>query len=475
MKAAVVSAVILAVALQVAAVPEWGQCGGLNYTGSKTCDAGLTCVYSNDWYSQCLRVSSSSARPSSTIRTTTTSTRPASSSARSTSTTSVRPPSSTSSVRPPSSSSTRPASSSTRSSTAPSGTVTPIAGNPFSGKSIWASSYYAAEVDAAAAAVSDATLKAKILKVKDIPTFTWFDTASKVDLLPGYLTAASGKILQIVVYDLPNRDCHANASNGEYFYNQDGANKYIAYINKIAAAISASSGTTVIAVIEPDSLANLVTNLSDPRCSSVQDQYKASVTYALKTLAGVGVYMYMDAGHAGWLGWPANIQPAADLFIKMWSDAGKSSFIRGLATNVANYNALSASSPDPVTPPNPNYDEVHYINQLGPLLANGGWSAKFIVDQGRSGVQNIRSAWGNWCNIKGAGFGMRPTTNTGNQYIDAIVWIKPGGECDGTSDTSAARYDSMCGGPDAKTPAPEAGQWFQAYFVDLVNNANPAL
>jgi cellulose 1,4-beta-cellobiosidase len=54
-------------------------------------------------------------------------------------------------------------------------------------------------------------LKAKISKVADIPTFTWFDTMSKVADLPGYLTAAAGQILQIVVYDLPNRDCHANA------------------------------------------------------------------------------------------------------------------------------------------------------------------------------------------------------------------------------------------------------------------------
>ncbi|KAG8826405.1 hypothetical protein FRC19_008972 [Serendipita sp. 401] len=471
MKTAVASAVLLALASKVAAVAEWGQCGGMYYTGSTTCDAGLTCVYSNDWYSQCLK----STGPSSTSSTRASST---STTRANSSTSTTRASSSTSTTRASSSTSTTrvsSSSSSTRSSSSSTPTVTAVAGNPYTGKSVWTSSYYAAEVDAAAAAVSDSSLKTKILKVKDIPTFTWFDTAAKVDLLPGYLTAASGKILQIVVYDLPNRDCHANASNGEYLYANNGANLYIAYIDKIANAIKASSGTTVVAVIEPDSLANLVTNLSDSRCSSVQDQYKASVTYALKTLATAGVYMYMDAGHAGWLGWPANISPAATMFIQMWTNAGKSPFIRGLATNVANYNALTAASPDPVTPPNPNYDETHYINALAPMLASGGWNAQFIVDQGRSGVQNIRSAWGNWCNIKGAGFGLRPTTNTGNSYIDAIVWIKPGGECDGTSNTSAVRYDSMCGGPDAKVPAPEAGQWFQAYFVDLVNNANPAL
>ena len=30
--------------------------------------------------------------------------------------------------------------------------------------------------------------------------------------------------------------------------------------------------------------------------------------------------------------------------------------------DVANYNALTAASPDPITQGNPNYDEIHYIN-----------------------------------------------------------------------------------------------------------------
>lgn len=51
----------------------------------------------------------------------------------------------------------------------------------------------------------------------------------------------------------------------------------------------------VVAVIEPDSLANLVTNLSVAECSAAEATYKACVTYALQQLATVGVYMYMGA------------------------------------------------------------------------------------------------------------------------------------------------------------------------------------
>ena len=105
---------------------------------------------------------------------------------------------------------------------------------------------------------------------------------------------------------------------------------------------------------------------------------------------------------------------------------------------------MSAATPDPITQGNPNYDELHYINALAPELQSQGFPATFIVDQGRSGVQNIRQQWGDWCNIKGAGFGTRPTTNTGSSLIDSIVWVKPGGECDGTSNSSSPRFDSTC-------------------------------
>lgn len=108
--------------------------------------------------------------------------------------------------------------------------------------------------------------------------------------------------------------------------------------------------------------------------------------------------------------------------------------------------------PSPLPPPYPPVLTLPLLptQAIAPMLRSAGFPAFFIVDQGRSGVQNIRPEWGHWCNVKGAGFGQRPTGNTGNQYIDQIVWIKPGGECDGTSNTQAVRYDSMCGVSSAR-------------------------
>jgi len=437
MKSTIPVAVLISLlpAFVASQAPVYGQCGGQSWTGPTTCASGSTCVVSNPYYSQCLPGSSSGGGGSGTTTTTTT-------------------------------------------SAAPTGTTVPSVGNPYTGKTVITNPFYTQEIVSAIGNLSDPSLATAAAKIENIPTFFWLDQVAKVPSLGTYLAQAAktkNSLFQIVVYDLPNRDCHAKASNGEFTIADNGVANYKNYIDQIVAQVKQYSGVTVVAVIEPDSLANLVTNLSDPNCAAAQDAYEECIVYAIQQLSTVNVNMYLDAGHAGWLGWPANLQPAATLFSQILKSAGGNTTVRGLATNVANYNALSASSPDPCTQGNPNYDEIHYINALAPLLSSSGFPAHFIVDQGRSGQQNLRQAWGDWCNIKGAGYGLKPTTTTNSSFIDSIVWVKPGGECDGTSNSSAPRYDSTCSLSDALQPAPQAGTWFQAYFEDLVKFASPAL
>jgi cellulose 1,4-beta-cellobiosidase len=83
-------------------------------------------------------------------------------------------------------------------------------------------------------------------------------------------------------------------------------------------------------------LANLVTNLSVPKCANAQSAYLECVTYAIQHLNLANVAMSLDAGHAGWLGWTANMAPAAQLFAQLYKNAPMPAAIRGLATNVAN-------------------------------------------------------------------------------------------------------------------------------------------
>ncbi|KAG8803724.1 hypothetical protein FRC17_006127, partial [Serendipita sp. 399] len=55
-----------------AAVPLWGQCGGQNWSGSTSCDAGSYCYPYNPFYSQCIPVPSSSTSTSTSTRTSST-------------------------------------------------------------------------------------------------------------------------------------------------------------------------------------------------------------------------------------------------------------------------------------------------------------------------------------------------------------------------------------------------------------------
>jgi cellulose 1,4-beta-cellobiosidase len=52
-----------------------------------------------------------------------------------------------------------------------------------------------------------------------------------------------------VVYDLPDRDCAAAASNGEYTIADNGVANYKAYINSIAAQLTTYSDVHVILII----------------------------------------------------------------------------------------------------------------------------------------------------------------------------------------------------------------------------------
>ncbi|KAJ5957566.1 1 4-beta cellobiohydrolase [Penicillium viridicatum] len=365
-------------------------------------------------------------------------------------------------------------------------TVTAAAAtNPFSGHQLYVNPFYASEVSASALPSMTGAAKAAASAAAKVPSFYWLDTADKVPQMGKFLAdiraqnkaGASPPIAgQFVVYDLPDRDCAALASNGEYSIANGGVAKYKAYIDAIRKVLVEYSDIQTILVVEPDSLANLVTNMDVSKCAGAHDAYLECTDYAVTQLNLANVAMYLDAGHAGWLGWPANLPPAAELYAKVYNTAKKPASLRGLATNVANYNGWSLTTCPSYTSGDANCDEKKYINALAPLLKSSGWDAHFITDTARNGVQpTSQNAWGDWCNLKGTGFGVRPTTDTGDALADAFVWVKPGGESDGTSDSSATRFDAHCGYSDALQPAPEAGTWFQAYFAQLVENANPSL
>ncbi|WP_025677575.1 glycoside hydrolase family 6 protein, partial [Paenibacillus massiliensis] len=100
----------------------------------------------------------------------------------------------------------------------------------------------------------------------------------------------------------------------------------------------------IVTVIEPDSLPNLVTNLSTPACGQASSTgiYADGVKYALDKLHAIpNVYTYLDIAHSGWLGWDNNRSGTVSLYTNVVREtkAGLNS-VDGFITNTANSTPL---------------------------------------------------------------------------------------------------------------------------------------
>lgn len=195
--------------------------------------------------------------------------------------------------------------------------------------------------------------------IADEPSFVWMDRIAAIGGTPGarglraHLDTAVSQgadLFQVVIYNLPGRDCAALASNGELGPTELGRYKSD-YIDPIASILGdpAYASLRIVTLIEPDSLPNLVTNAggtagSTPECATMKanGNYEKGIGYALHTLGALpNVYNYVDAAHHGWLGWDSNFVPAAQQFKKAATVEGASvSDVHGFIVNTANYSAL---------------------------------------------------------------------------------------------------------------------------------------
>ncbi|CAM5558095.1 glycoside hydrolase family 6 protein [Streptomyces viridochromogenes] len=342
--------------------------------------------------------------------------------------------------------------------------------NPFAGATFYVNPDYAELVDTSIGQTSDATLKAKMEKVKSYPTAVWMDRiaavhggednagrkglADHLDLALAQKKPGQPITATFVVYDLPGRDCAALASSGELPLTQAGLDRYKSeYIDVIADVMKNPKyqDIRITTVIEPDSLPNLVTNTSDPECAQAKSSglYVKGVQYALDKLHAIpNVYTYLDYAHSGWLGWDNNLTQTVQQYTEVarGTAAGLSS-VDGLITNVANYTPLEEpflTNPDktvggnPVKSGkyyewNPNFDEVDFTRNVHRALVSAGWPAStgLVIDTSRNGWGGTarptaeststtldtyvneskvdrRAHRGLWCNTSGAGLGQPP-------------------------------------------------------------------
>ncbi|KAL3419840.1 exoglucanase 3 precursor [Phlyctema vagabunda] len=350
--------------------------------------------------------------------------------------------------------------------------------NPYLGKTHYVGADYAGKLDQTVSAFlarNDTVNAARTRTVQQTSTFIWITTRAGLVNISSTISEARAaqsktnqtQIVQLVLYNLPDRDCSAGASAGELTLAEDGLNIYKKeFVDVYAALLANATDLTFSVILEPDSLGNVVTNMNVPLCQTAAPGYEEGIAYAIAKLQLPNVALYIDAAHGGWLGWNDNLPLAAAEFgkvVKLAQEIKAGAKIRGFATDVSNFNPYSTDSPANYTEGSQAPDELSYATILSPFLTENSLPTNFIIDQGRSGLQGSRASWSEWCNVP-AGYGIRPTTETGSDLVDSIVWVKPAGESDGP-----------CGPLINGESAPEAGRWWEAYAEQAVINANPVL
>jgi cellulose 1,4-beta-cellobiosidase len=261
--------------------------------------------------------------------------------------------------------------------------------NPYSGATQYLNPDYTAEVNTAIAAEpSGSTLAKQMAVVATYPTAVWLDHIAAIAgpnngrlTLQQHITAALAQqaasgtgepiVVTLVIYDLPDRDCAALASNGELSIAggdtpigsstkltgtglQEYENDYITPIYNILKPYATNTKIRFVLVVEDDSLPNMITNTglsyALANCIAANDGqsyptlsmsgvYVLGIQYALNQFHSLSnVYNYLDIGHHGWLGWPVNSAAAYPFFAEVakGTTAGVAS-VDGFITNTANY------------------------------------------------------------------------------------------------------------------------------------------
>lgn len=385
-------------------------------------------------------------------------------------------------------------------------------------------------------------------RIADQPTAVWLDSVAAIYGVPNGPTGdgtmglaehldeavaqADGEplVVQLVIYDLPGRNCGRLASNGEFGPN-DLPRYKAEFIDPIAEILGrpAYRDLRIVTIIEPDSLPSLVLHTgwraeATMLCERMLDNggYVEGVGYALAKLGALpNVSNYLDVTHHGRIGWESNLAPTIDVFLQAAQTSGSTlANVRGFVTNTANYSALQEPFVPAVHPYlqsrwvdwNQFNDELTFAQAMRDRLVAAGFDPGigFLVDTSRNGwggpnrptspstSTNLdvyvdesridrRLFKANYCNQAGAGLGERPAAAPVDG-IHAYAWIKPPGESDGSSSLIPGMpFDRMCdptydwwlGGSTHKTGAlpnaPAEGTWFSAQFQELMQNAYPPL
>ena len=358
-------------------------------------------------------------------------------------------------------------------------TVTHVT-NPFAGAQFYVNPDWTKEVQTASAAQpAGSTLANQMAVVGTYPTAVWLDHIGAITggagaggrlSLQQHINAALSQqsasgtsqpiVVELVIYDLPDRDCAALASNGELSIAggdtvigpngtpitltgtglQEYENDYITPIFNTLQTVASNANIRFVLVVEDDSLPNLITNVGEAPNPAIQacvnanggvsgspsltGIYVQAIQFALSTFHQLpNVYQYLDVGHHGWLGWPNNFQPAVNFLtaVAKGTTAGVAS-VDGFITNTANYGptrepfmtaseSIGGNAVDSANfyHFNPFIDEETYAASMDAAFVTAGFPSTvgFLIDTSRNG-------WGSTLRPTG------PSTSTDvNTFVNA--------------------------------------------------------
>jgi endoglucanase len=222
-----------------------------------------------------------------------------------------------------------------------------------------------------------------------------------------------GKTPILVAYNIPVRDCGSYSAGGS-----NSPQAYLEWITKFSAGVG---NKPALVILEPDAIPG-ADCLSEEGRNTRYDLLKQAVT---KLKANSSTKVYIDSGHAKW--------KSADEMADRLNKSGIA-LADGFSLNVSNYVTTA--------------DNTSYGQQISAKVGN----KHFVIDTSRNG--NGPTQDNQWCNPSGRALGTPSTTATGNNLIDAYLWIKVPGESDGG-----------CNG------GPGAGQFWAEYAIGLSQRA----
>ncbi|TGJ87842.1 hypothetical protein E0Z10_g917 [Xylaria hypoxylon] len=348
--------------------------------------------------------------------------------------------------------------------------------NVWKGRTLHPTSLYRLKVEQAVTVIKNEELKDRASRVAGFGTFAWIKSQENVEAIALVADEVPcDEILGLVLDNLPYKD------GGSGDYDPSTADAYQSlHIEKLATTIKAHPNTAFAVIIEPGAFPRYFNMTSSPleREANLARSYRTNIPVALKKLNLPNAIMYLDVGHSNSLDWAWHRNGTADAIADIYKIAGKPAQLRGFATNVGNWNAWDLSPGEfaraddarDIRPGN----EKNFVRILSSALGARGMTTHAILDTSRNGVNGLRWSWDEWCNVDGAGLGVRPSAETGDEVLDAFVWATHPGSSDGVS-SERGGDEVGCASKTAVRPAPERNVWFQGFFEMLVRNAHPKL